>query len=83
MSEQLMLPRVGMNMEEGTVAKWYIAPGEDFRAGDPLYDLETDKVVQVVEATADGTLLEILVPAGEDAAVGAAVALIQTRGVAR
>ena len=79
MAEQLTLPRVGMNMEEGTVAKWYKAPGEDFCAGDPLYDLETDKVVQVVEATADGTLLEILVSEGEDATVGAAVALIETR----
>ncbi|MFN3727631.1 MAG: biotin/lipoyl-containing protein [Allosphingosinicella sp.] len=79
MREELLLPRVGMNMEEGTVAKWHKSPGETFRAGEPLYELETDKVVQVVEASADGTLVEILVPEGEDAAVGAAVAVIDTR----
>ena len=78
MREALTLPRVGMNMDEGTVARWHVAAGHCFAAGDPLYDLETDKVVQVVEAATAGRLVEIVVPDGEDAAVGATIAIIET-----
>ncbi|MBM3374293.1 MAG: acyltransferase, partial [Betaproteobacteria bacterium] len=47
---------------------------------EPLYTIETEKVSMEVEAPCDGTLLEILVPAGEDAAVGDAVCTIDMRG---
>jgi pyruvate/2-oxoglutarate dehydrogenase complex dihydrolipoamide acyltransferase (E2) component len=75
----LKLSRVGMNMAEATIAKWHKQPGEAFKAGDVLYEIETDKVTQEVTATADGTLLEILVPAGEIAAVGAAVCSVDAK----
>jgi len=73
MKVNLKLARVGMNMAEATIAKWHKQPGEPFRNGDVLYEIETDKVTQEVTAPADGTLLEILVAAGEIAEVGAAV----------
>jgi pyruvate/2-oxoglutarate dehydrogenase complex dihydrolipoamide acyltransferase (E2) component len=73
MRVNLKLNRVGMNMQEATIAKWHKQPGESFKAGEPLYDIETEKVTQEVNASADGTLLEILVPAGEVAVVGASV----------
>jgi pyruvate/2-oxoglutarate dehydrogenase complex dihydrolipoamide acyltransferase (E2) component len=77
MKVNLKLNRVGMNMAEATIAKWCKQPGESFRAGEPLYEIETDKVTQEIEATGDGTLLAILVPAGEVAAVGAAVCQVE------
>ena len=73
MKINLKLARVGMNMAEATIAKWHKQPGESFKAGDVLYDIESDKVTQEVTATNDGKLLEIFVPAGEIAEVGAAV----------
>jgi len=75
----LKLGRVGMNMQEATIAKWHKQPGETFKAGDPLYDIETEKVTQEVTASGDGTLLEILVPAGENAVVGAAVCAVDMK----
>ena len=75
----LKLSRVGMNMQEATIAKWHKQPGETFKAGEPLYDIETEKVTQEITATGDGTLLEILVPAGENAAVGAAVCAVDMK----
>ncbi|HEX7417218.1 MAG TPA: lipoyl domain-containing protein [Steroidobacteraceae bacterium] len=72
----LKLARVGMNMQEATIAKWHKQPGEAFKTGDVLYEIETEKVTQEVTATSDGTLLQILVPEGENAAVGAAVCAI-------
>jgi pyruvate/2-oxoglutarate dehydrogenase complex dihydrolipoamide acyltransferase (E2) component len=77
MKVALKLNRVGMNMSEATIAKWLRRPGDVFKAGDPLYEIETDKVTQEVTATGDGTLLEIVVPEGEIAAVGAVVCRVE------
>ncbi|HTV50485.1 MAG TPA: lipoyl domain-containing protein [Steroidobacteraceae bacterium] len=75
----LKLARVGMNMQEATIAKWHKQPGESFKSGEPLYDIETEKVTQEINASGDGTLLEIFVPAGENAAVGAAVCAVDMK----
>jgi pyruvate/2-oxoglutarate dehydrogenase complex dihydrolipoamide acyltransferase (E2) component len=70
----LVLPRVGMSMEEATISEWHKQPGDVFAVGEGLYDIETDKVLFTVEATTAGRLLSIEVPAGEVAAVGQVVA---------
>jgi pyruvate/2-oxoglutarate dehydrogenase complex dihydrolipoamide acyltransferase (E2) component len=80
MKVNLKLNRVGMNMAEATIAKWYRQPGQTFKTGEPLYEIETDKVTQEVLATGDGTLLEIVVPAGEIAEVGAVVCRVELTG---
>lgn len=79
MKVTLKLGRVTMNMEEATIAAWAVAPGGAFRKGEPLYTIETEKVSMEVEAPCDGTLLEILVEPGNDAAVGDAVCTIDMR----
>jgi len=76
MKINLKLARVGMNMQEATIVKWHKQPGDSFRAGDELYDIETEKVTQAVEMPGDGTLLEILVPEGAEAQVGQAVCAV-------
>jgi len=77
MRAALKLPRLSMNMEEGTIAAWKVAIGDRFVTGDPLYEVETEKVTTEVEAPCDGTVVEILVPAGETVAVGAEVCRIE------
>jgi pyruvate/2-oxoglutarate dehydrogenase complex dihydrolipoamide acyltransferase (E2) component len=79
MKVNLKLARVGMNMDEATIAKWHKQPGESFKAGDVLYEVETEKVTQEVTATADGTLLEILVKAGDVTNVGATVCVVDLK----
>jgi len=76
MKINLKLSRVGMNMQEATVTRWFRQPGESFEKGDVLYEIETEKVTQEVEAPGSGTLLEILVPAETEAKVGAAVCVV-------
>jgi pyruvate/2-oxoglutarate dehydrogenase complex dihydrolipoamide acyltransferase (E2) component len=80
MKVDLKLARVGMNMAEATIAKWHRQPGDTFVAGDPLYEIETDKVTQEVTASGTGRLLEILIPAGDIAAVGAVVCRVELTG---
>jgi pyruvate/2-oxoglutarate dehydrogenase complex dihydrolipoamide acyltransferase (E2) component len=80
MKVDLKLTRVGMNMAEATIAKWHRQPGASFVAGDALYEIETDKVAQEVTASGAGRLLEILIPAGEIAEVGAVVCRVELTG---
>jgi pyruvate/2-oxoglutarate dehydrogenase complex dihydrolipoamide acyltransferase (E2) component len=74
-STELKLMRVGMSMEEATITNWCKAVGDSFKAGEALYQIETDKVTYDVEAPFDGELLEIRVSAGTVAAVGDVVAV--------
>ena len=75
MATEVKLPRLGQGMESGVIVRWLKSPGDQVRKGDPLYELDTDKVTQEVEAESDGLLTEILVGEGE-VAVGTTVALI-------
>jgi len=68
---ELTLPRLGETMETGRVSAWLRSPGETFRRGETLLEVETDKTIVEMPALADGTLLEIVAEAGRDADVGA------------
>lgn len=74
----LKLPRFGMTMEEATVVKWYRQPGEGFKTGEPLYEIETEKVTTTVEAPCDGRLLAIVATADTIVDVGSVVCKIET-----
>ena len=80
MKATLKIPRLSMNMEEATLREWRVQPGESFKEGDPLYAIETEKVTNEVEAPADGTLLEIIIPADTDCVVGDAVCRVEVKG---
>jgi pyruvate/2-oxoglutarate dehydrogenase complex dihydrolipoamide acyltransferase (E2) component len=73
----LKLVRVGMNMQEATISKWLKSPGDSFAEGDALYAIETEKVAQDIVASGSGKLVEILVPAGQDARVGDGVCVVE------
>jgi pyruvate/2-oxoglutarate dehydrogenase complex dihydrolipoamide acyltransferase (E2) component len=81
MKVQLKLVRIGMNMEEATITKWHKQPGETFELGDVIYEIETEKVNQEVEAPAAGTMVEIRVPEGEIAEVDQTVCVIDAEPV--
>ncbi len=70
------LPKLADTLVEGTVARWYKQPGEAVTKGEPLAEIETDKVNSDLEAPADGVLAEVLVAAGTTVAVGAVIARI-------
>jgi pyruvate dehydrogenase E2 component (dihydrolipoamide acetyltransferase) len=76
---EVKLPRLGQGMESGTIVKWLKAEGEPVKKGEPLYELDTDKVTQEVEAEADGILLSIAVRDGE-VPVGQTIAVIGEAG---
>src|SRR5579862_2580431 len=79
MANQVKLPRLGQGMEAGTVTKWLKAEGERVEKGEPLYEIDTDKVTQEVESDFAGVLLKIALEAGE-APVGQTIAWIGEEG---
>jgi pyruvate dehydrogenase E2 component (dihydrolipoamide acetyltransferase) len=76
---EVKLPRLGQGMESGTIVRWLKSEGEQVAKGEPLYELDTDKVTQEVEAEADGVLLKIAIPEGE-VEVGRTIAFIGAEG---
>jgi pyruvate dehydrogenase E2 component (dihydrolipoamide acetyltransferase) len=76
---EVKLPRLGQGMESGTIVRWLKSEGEQVAKGEPLYELDTDKVTQEVEAEASGVLLKIAIPEGE-VEVGRTIAFIGKEG---
>src|SRR4051794_18488859 len=81
MATEVILPRLGQGMESGTIVRWLKSEGEAVAKGEPLFELDTDKVTQEVEAEASGVLLKIAVAEGE-VSVGKTVAFIGAEGEA-
>jgi pyruvate dehydrogenase E2 component (dihydrolipoamide acetyltransferase) len=80
MSNQVTLPRLGQGMESGTIVRWLKSEGDKIEKGEPLYELDTEKVTQEVEADAGGVLLKILAQEGQEIEVGKAIAVIGEEG---
>lgn len=70
------MPALGMSQDEGTIVSWLKAPGDEVAEGDPLFEVETDKAVQEVEAEAAGWLADVTAEAGATVPVGEVVARI-------
>jgi pyruvate dehydrogenase E2 component (dihydrolipoamide acetyltransferase) len=80
MAVEVSLPRLGQGMEAGTIVRWLKSEGDTVEKGEPLYELDTDKVTQEVEAEASGVLLKILAEEGAEIAVGKRIAVIGEQG---
>jgi pyruvate dehydrogenase E2 component (dihydrolipoamide acetyltransferase) len=80
MAHDVLMPKMGYDMEEGKILRWLKQEGEAVTKGQPIAEIETDKIAIEIEAFASGVLTKILVPAGEMAPVGSAIGLIGQPG---
>jgi pyruvate/2-oxoglutarate dehydrogenase complex dihydrolipoamide acyltransferase (E2) component len=76
MSTQVLFPKIGFSMEEGTLSEWLLTDGAEVKQGQPLYSLECDKSIQEIEAPASGKL-KIIASPGETYKVGDVLAEIE------
>src|SRR5688572_17896075 len=74
------MPKMGDAMEEGTLLKWLKSEGEEVSEGDPIAEIETDKVTMELEAEDEGTLAQLIADEGQEVPVGDAIAFIQGEG---
>ncbi|MDP3177541.1 MAG: dihydrolipoamide acetyltransferase family protein [Spirochaetaceae bacterium] len=80
MATKVIMPKAGMAMEEGIIVSWLKKPGDPVKRGEPIAEIETDKVAMELEAEESGILLAILRGAGEHVAVTETIAWIGDAG---
>ena len=82
MATEVLMPKLGLTMTEGTIDEWKKNVGDTVKKGEILFSVETDKLTNDVEAEADGVLLKILVPAGETVACKTLIGWLGAEGEA-
>jgi pyruvate dehydrogenase E2 component (dihydrolipoamide acetyltransferase) len=80
---EIVMPKLGVMMEEGTVLRWIRAEGDEVKAGEAVLEIETEKAAVEIEAPASGVLSEIAVKEGETVPVGTRLAMIAGRSDTR
>lgn len=80
MATNIIIPKFGWMMTEGTIVKWHKAEGDYVAEGDVLFEVTTDKSVMDVESNQEGYLLKVLVPEGGSGKVGETVAYMGEEG---
>lgn len=78
--EEVLMPKLGESVTEGTIEKWLVKPGDTVEEYDPLCEVITDKVTAEVPSVFEGTIKELLVAEGDTVEVGTPVCLMETDG---
>lgn len=78
MRVEVILPKWGMTMQDGTVAEWVVSEGQQVQEGDPLAVIETEKVETELPSPDTGTLVELVVEEGATVDVGTVIAWLET-----
>ena len=77
MKTELKMPKLRPEMERGVLCAWLKEPGETYHKGEAIFEIETEKVVNQVEAEQDGVMGRQLVEEGDEVAVGAPIAEVE------
>lgn len=80
MAVEVTMPKFGLTMTEGTIQKWFKNEGDAIKAGEPLFEVETEKVLYEVECRSTGTVAKLLYPLEAVVEVGSPVAIIAEAG---
>jgi len=79
MAETITMPKLGFDMQEGTLVRWVRTEGESVSKGDVLAEIETDKATVEVESTATGIIRKLLVDQGAIVPIGAPIAIVGSK----
>jgi pyruvate dehydrogenase E2 component (dihydrolipoamide acetyltransferase) len=80
MAEKIIMPKQGLQMTEGLITNWLKKEGETVNAGEPLFEMETDKLTITIDAETSGTLLKIIRGSGETVAITETIAVVGAPG---
>jgi len=81
MAIEIIMPKLGDTIEEGTLLQWYIKPGDKVRRGDIIAEVESDKAAVQMEAHGEGTVRVLKVEAGETVAIGTLLAVLDVEAI--
>lgn len=77
MEKEIKMPKLRPEMKEGVLCAWLKEEGDRVSVGEPVFEIETDKVVNQVESTENGVIKKLLFEDGDTVAVDTAVAVIE------
>ncbi len=80
MAQKIILPKQGLQMTEGIITKWLKAEGDQVKEGEPLFEMETDKLSITIDSTATGTILKLLYEEGDMVPVTETIAIVGNPG---
>ena len=82
MKIEILMPSLSPTMEEGSLAKWYVKPGDSVQPGDILADIETDKALMEYESVEEGIVVDLLFAEGsENIKINTAIAVIEVENI--
>ena len=79
MEKNVKMPKLRPDMQEGVLCAWLKEEGDEVKAGDPLFEIETDKVVNQIESTESGILKKQVFEEGDTVQVETPVAILETK----
>jgi pyruvate dehydrogenase E2 component (dihydrolipoamide acetyltransferase) len=80
MTVRILIPKGGMGIDEGTIAKWLKSEGDRVLEGEVIVEIETAKAIEEVRSPATGVLAKVLLLEGQSASVHTEIALIEESG---
>lgn len=80
MANKILMPKLSPTMEEGQISRWLKAEGDEIEANETIAEVDTDKATMEMTSLEAGTLLKILVPAGDNAKLGQTIGIIGKKG---
>lgn len=80
MANKILMPKLSPTMEEGQISSWVKAEGDEIEANETIAEVDTDKATMEMTSLEPGTLLKIIVPAGENAKLGQTIGIIGEKG---
>lgn len=76
MAKRIIMPKQGLQMTEGTIIKWLVKEGDTVKEGEPLFEMETDKLTISIDSTESGTLMKIVHPEGDVVPITEMIAIV-------
>ncbi len=80
MAQKIIMPKQGLQMTTGIINKWLVSEGDFIKEGDPMFEMETDKLSITIDSSATGTVLKLLYNEGDDVDVAETIAIVGTPG---
>ena len=80
MAVKVIMPKQGLQMTEGTITRWLVEEGDTVKEGQPLFEMETDKLTITIDAKHSGTLLKIIRGEGDVVPITETIAIIGNPG---
>src|SRR5919205_1974784 len=80
MANKILMPKLSPTMEEGQISRWVKNEGDEIEANETIAEVDTDKATMEMTSLEPGTLLKIIVPAGDTAKLGQTIGIIGAKG---